>query len=108
MRLKKEQEIFIKQILEETDNNILLFIHDPLFLDNILYLLIPHIHKIKATFAGHLHLKFLGKLSKIVRPINNFFNLQIIPSTWGLFGIGRGFCILKLENQQEFRIECIN
>jgi predicted MPP superfamily phosphohydrolase len=76
----KEQERFIRERLENTDNKVILLIHDPMQIRHLQKILEPHRGKIVLILAGHLHSPTIWKiycfLSKTIKAIRSF-NISI-------------------------------
>jgi hypothetical protein len=110
MERKREQEDFVRRVLEENQNQgkkkIILAIHDSSQLKHIWFLLEPYHQEICLTLAGHFHLssseRFFQRFYSIYRKVN----LRIITSLWPFGGdfIGRiikepgGFAVLELSD----------
>jgi hypothetical protein len=74
---QKEQEKFIQERLENTKNNVILFIHDPMQLRHIQKILEPHKENIVLIIAGHMHSPTIWKIYCLLSKIVKTFKIRI-------------------------------
>lgn len=111
--LKEKQESFLAEALHDSQvENNFLFLHDPtsLLLNTAVRKIIDfHRRKISVIFHGHLHAEYSARLTRLVhssyRNLCKNYRVELIPASWGMMGIGKGFCVLKLFDGGSYQIE---
>lgn len=107
--LQKRQEKFVDNVLSDAGVGEIIFcLHDPTAIDlygGIGLCLKSYTNKIEMILHGHLHARWNARLMRIFyKPYRNLckqFRVHVIPASWGMMGLGKGFGIMWLTDDGE-------
>jgi len=102
--LQEQQEVFIANVLENAqEDEIVFLLHDPTAIDTndgIGLLLATHVSKIHVLLHGHMHARWFARVMRVVynpyRHLCKLFPTHVIPASWGMMGVGKGFGIMDI------------
>lgn len=102
--LQKNQEEFVAEALQSAgEEEIIFLLHDPTAIDinrGIGLLLATHSSKIHLLMHGHMHARWFARVMRTVyspyRRLCKLFPTHVIPASWGMMGIGKGFGIMDV------------
>ncbi len=109
--LKCQQEDFVEEILVNArDREIIFFLHDPTalnFYEGVGESLLTHSKKIDTLLHGHMHARWNAQLMRVVykpyRQLCKMFPVYVIPATWGMMGIGKGFGVMEILDDESIK-----
>ncbi len=110
--LQKKQEDFVERILHEAiDGEIVFLLHDPTAInlyEGIGLLLRVNTNKIDVVLHGHMHARWFAKLMRVFyKPYRQFcklFPVHVIPASWGMLGIGKGFGVMEVFSDKTIKL----
>ena len=107
-KLQREQEEFLRDILEKTQHKVFLVMHDPTLLTRkMLKLIISHRSKINAVIHGHNHSWLFRIITMLTYPPYLWlcFNVHVIlaDAPWGSFGVGKAFKVLEVAEDGSWK-----
>jgi|GEM_PF-2151668 len=110
--LKVEQESFLAKELNWSGRSpVFIFAHDPTALGKetaMRKIIDSHRKKVTAIVHGHLHAEFsrrLAMLSSVYGGLCQEYETILVPASWGMMGIGRGFKILNIHKNGSYSVE---